>query len=318
MNFLLFKLFFFLLLLFLSAFFSGAEAAIFHLPIITIDKLVRRYKRLRILKRRELLLGTILFGNTLVNVSASIIAGQIVLKLFHNTYIGVLTGGMTYIILVCCEITPKLYSLRNSEYIAIKATPILNFLRYLLSPIIVPLEAVISLVAPRQTTGFTKDEVLTFIKSEEKLSEGAKKIIFNLMEFKKVTAKDLMTPLSKLECLDSQKKLTPELITSLSHSKVPVYENVPSNLTGILYTKDLLKTTNYNIKEQSISNIMRIPIFIEASVKATEIFTKFRRRHTHIAIVIDKSISKSTTSQNKPNAIGIITLEDILKNIIKK
>lgn len=295
-----------------SAFFSASEAAIFHLPVITIDKLVRRSKRLLILKRRELLLGTILFGNTLVNVGASIIAEQIVFQIFHNSYIAILTGVMTFIILVCGEITPKLYSIRNAEPIAIRATPILNFLRYILLPITVPLEAIISLIAPRHTSGFTKDEFRTFINSEEKLSKGAKTIIFNMLKFKKFTVADLMTPISKLNCLSDSTKLNTDLIAKLPHSRIPVYdEENPIKIKGILYIKDLLKINQY--KGQSITEIMREPIFVPPGMKASEMLMEFRRQRTHIAVVVD---TKKPSGQ--PDALGIITLDDILSVIIAK
>jgi putative hemolysin len=296
-----------IILLAMAAFFSASETAIFHLPIITIDKLVYRYKKLQILKRRELLLGTLLFGNTLVSVSASVISGQIVYQIFHSSYILVVTCIMTYVLLVCGEVTPKLYSLRNAEKIAIKATPLLNILRYILSPIVFPLEALISLISPKKHSNFSKEEFKTFIQSDKQLSIKAQKIILNLLEFKHFIAENLMTPIANLECLEDSIVPDNALITKLKHSRIPVYEKNITNIKGIFYVKDMLKINN-NETDISLKQLMREPYFVEKSTKASEVFTEFNRRRIHIAVVINNS--------TETLAIGIITMDDILKTII--
>ncbi|MFA5032984.1 MAG: CNNM domain-containing protein [bacterium] len=296
-----------IVLLGMSAFFSASETAIFHLPVITIDKLVYRYKNLQILKRRELLLGTLLFGSTLVNVSASIISGQIVYLIFHNSYLLAVTCGMTYILLVFGEVAPKLYSLRNAEKIAIKATPFLNILRYILSPVVFPLETLISFISPKKQSNFSKEEFKTFIQSDKQLSMKAQRIILNLLEFKNFTAKDLMTPITQLECLEDSTIPDKTLVAKLKHSRIPVYENDIANIKGIFYVKDMLKTNN-NEKYMPLKQLMRVPCFVEKSTKASEVFTEFNRRHIHIAVVTDDS--------KKTLTVGIITMDDILKTII--
>jgi putative hemolysin len=298
-----------IVLLCMAAFFSASETAIFHLPVITIDKLVYRYKNLQILKRRELLLGTLLFGNTLVSVSASVISGQIVYQIYHNSYILVVTCVMTYILLVCGEVTPKLYSLRNAEKIAIKATPILNILRYILSPVVFPLETLISFISPKKQSNFSKEEFKTFIQSDKQLSIKAQKIILNLLEFKNFTAENLMTPITQLECLEDSTIPDKTLVAKLKHSRIPVYENDVANIKGIFYVKDILKT-NDNETYMPLKQLMRVPYYVEKSTKASEVFTEFNRRRIHIAVATDDS--------KKTLTVGIITMDDILKTIILK
>ncbi len=293
-------------LLFLSAFFSSAETAIFHLPKVKIEKLAARYHSLSILREREKLLGTILFGNTLVNTGASILAARIFYRIFQTEGLAIVTGIMAYILLVFGEFVPKLYSLEHDESISLKLVPYLKFFRYIFLLITLPVNALISLITPTPKTSISRDETRVLVAAEVeegRINNMEKEFILSLLNFKDKTVKDIMTPKTKLRSLSMSTQLTPAIISKLRYSRIPVYDDKSKRITGILYLKDLIaKETVGKIHELPL----RKPYFVSASLSASVLLSKFQRKRVHIAIVVG--------SNN--NVVGVITLDDILRTII--
>ncbi len=293
-------------LLFLSAFFSGAETAIFHLPRVKIEKLASRYRGFSILREREKLLGTILFGNTLVNTGASIIAARIFYRIFQTEGLAIVTGVMTYLLLVFGEFVPKLYSLEHPETVSLKLVPCLRFIRYIFLPITIPINALISLISPEPRASITRDELRVLVTTEVedgRINDMEKEFILSLLNFKDKKVKDIMTPKTELKSLSASTRLTPATISKLYYSRIPVYNSNPEHITGILYLKDLIdRETVGAIQELPL----RKPYFVSASMSASELLLKFQRKRVHIAIVDDDNKS----------VVGVITLDDILRTII--
>ncbi|MCK4352179.1 HlyC/CorC family transporter [candidate division WOR-3 bacterium] len=296
-----------LVLLLLSAFFSSSETAIFYLPRITIEKLVLKFPICAILKKREKLLGTILFGNTLVNVGIAILVTVIFYQLFQRPApkeMLIIICSVTYLILVFGEITPKLYGLRNSEKVALKSIVPLQIFRWIFSPIIIPIEALISFIGSKKIPSVTKEELLILVNSEVEngyLNGKEKEIITRLLDFKDKQIKEIMTPESEFESLNISTRAEVVLNSNLSHSRIPVYDETSEHIIGTLYIKDLLTHRKGEIKK-----ILRKPYFVPDTMSARILFSQFQKKRIHIAIVVDEYGA----------IVGIVTLDDILNTII--
>jgi CBS domain containing-hemolysin-like protein len=292
-------------LLALSAFFSGSETAIFHLPRVTVEKLAARFP---IIKEREKLLASILLGNTFVNAGASIIAARIFYRLFDSGAQAITTGVMTYLILVFGEFSPKLYSLRNAERISSKTLPVLNLIRYLFLPITVPINVLMGIVRSdaQSRAPVTREELrtLTDYEAEEgDITQTERLFILRLLSFKSRTVGDIMTSADKVEALPASTELENDEMPEFSHSRIPVYRGDLDNIIGVLYLKDLLLTEENTCK---IRKIVRKPHFVTESMSAPDLLSYFQTKRVHIAIVVDEDeITK-----------GVVTLDDILNTVV--
>ncbi|MBI4722953.1 MAG: HlyC/CorC family transporter [Candidatus Stahlbacteria bacterium] len=303
-----------IVLLLFSAFFSGSEAAIFHLPRITAGKLAIKFP---IIKNKDRLLSTILLGNTLVNTSASIIAAKLFYRISNSTNEAIITGIMTYILLVCCEFTPKFYSIGNAEKVAVKCLPIIRLIHYLFSPITTPLNGLMRLIAPAPLLHLliTREElkVLAECAAEENtISEQEKEFILRLLESKDKKVEQIMTPIKQIEALPISTLLSEVRAKKLTYSRIPVYKVEAQNIVGILYLKDLLIRPEECPAHKfmcGIKDIVRKPYFVPQSMSVSELFAYFQKNKVHIAVVIDK---------RKTVARGIVTLDDILNSILCK
>lgn len=299
-----------LLLLLLSAFFSGSETAIFSLPKITIEKIItQKGKKFSILLVRERLLSTILFGNTLVNVGASTLAVTILYQFINKriTPFGMtfITLGMTFIILIFGEFTPKFYAVKNSEPVSIKATPILIFFRYLFLPLTFILEELSSIM---KTSGsLTLEELRWMIKSSKEegyLNSKEAHFIARILDFRKKTVKEIMTPRIKMEAVRDLYKVSEIVSKKFTHSRIPVYKEREEEIIGILYVKDLLLRSKD--KESSVADIVREPFFVPETMKINTLFSQFQTKRIHMAVVVNEYGGLS----------GVVTLDDILESIL--
>jgi CBS domain containing-hemolysin-like protein len=299
----LFDILILLLLLAFSAFFSGSETAIFHLSRVSIEKIAQKFP---IIRRREELLGTILLGNTLVNAGASIVAAKIFYRLGGTySYLPIVVGIMTYVILVVGEFSPKLYSIRNAEKVSLKALFGLNLIRYILSPVTLPLNLLIR--TPLAPSRITKKELKTLVeyeKEEKNITDVEKEFIMNLLSLEDIRVKNIMTNREKIEALPLSTEIDEEKISKISHSRIPIYKNNLDHIEGILYIKDLLSHEG----PSKVKKIIRQPHFVYESMSVNELFSYFQKTGVHIVIVVDENRSTK----------GVVTFDDILNLIIGK
>ncbi|MBQ3585786.1 MAG: HlyC/CorC family transporter, partial [Synergistaceae bacterium] len=90
------------------------------------------------------------------------------------------------------------------------------------------------------------------------------------------------------------------------HSRIPVYEESPDNIIGILYVKDTLKNLSEGNLSSGVRELLRKPIFVPETIRTAELLENMRREHIHIAVIVDEY----------GGVAGIVTMEDILEQIV--
>jgi putative hemolysin len=255
-----------IVLLVLSGFFSGAEIALFSLGPEKIQALKNRARtkkeklrvaRLEALKAdSEKLLVTILIGNNVVNVAASAMATVLAIRLGEslgfgastNTVIGIVTGVMTFLILVFGEITPKAIAHRYALRFSLVAAPILKFLGIILWPIVTPITAATKKFTGKEKRlhGLSEDELKAAIELSEKegqIDAEEKELFERVLEFDEHAVKTIMTPRSKIFALPDNMPVDEALpqITEQGFSRVPIFHDSPDNVTGILKVQNLVE-----------------------------------------------------------------------------
>lgn len=311
-----------------SAFFSGAEVALFSLDkkivkdLKNSQTLIGKYISSLVEAPRRLLV-TILVGNTIFNVAASIIAVTIAVS-FANAYNYdlqlVLIAQiviLTIIVLFFGEVIPKVYASKNSlSFAKIVAIP-LYWINVILYPISKTLTDLIRSVSKR----FSNANMKTALTSSEftdlaelgvesgTLEADEHELIHGLFSFKTITAREVMTPRVDVTAV-SHTTTFPELmkiITESGHSRLPLFKENLDEIAGIIYAKDLLPYINsYGENEISLPKLAREAVFIPESKLISELLHEFQDNKTHIGIVVDEY----------GGTAGIITLEDILEEIV--
>lgn len=307
--------------LFLSAFFSSSETALFSISKIKalhIAKDGSNTGRL-ILKMKEdshTLLTTILIGNNLVNIGASAIATAIAISLFQSNAVGIATGTMTLLILIFGEIFPKSFANHNNILVARLVIYPLFWLSKLFLPMIYLLNFIPKLHGSIDNSHetVTEDELMTMVEVVEEdgeIKEEEREYITNIFEFDDTSCSEIMTPRADMFVVDVSQDIDIENILQTGFSRIPVIEDSIDNVIGILHVKNLFSSFQKACLSESdtpldVKQIMKKPYFIPESKKLDSLLQDFKQKKNHIAVIVDEHGGVS----------GLVTLEDVVEEII--
>ncbi len=311
------------ILLALSAFFSGAETALFSLSRPRIRRLEERKRRgievvKRLLENPHRLITTILIGNMVVNTSASTIVTAIAIDRLGQIGPAVAIGVMTFLLLVFGEITPKTYAVQNAEVISLLVARPLELFSIAILPLRRTLESASDLFLPLfrskyppRVPSVTEDEIKTMVTVGERegaLGEEEREMIHSIFEFTDTRAFEIMIPRTDMVCLEADATVGEalDLIKKTGHSRIPVYQESVDNMVGIVYARDLLshfKRENYQLK---LRDLVHPPYFIPETKRIPSLLKEFQERRIQMALVV-----------NEYGGIeGLVTLEDLVEEIV--
>ncbi len=322
------KLFLLFVLLLSSAFFSGSEVALFsiekkRLKEISSNNLMGRYIHL-LLEHPRRLLVTILLGNTVINVAASIVAVTLAIEIAsaHDISIDLILMLqiiiLTILILIFGEITPKIYASRYPVQFAKFISIPLYWVSILIFPIAKVLSDLIRIVFSRIKPDARKTAILNSELSEladisaakGTIVEDEQELIHGLVSFREVMAREVMTPRVDISAVsvDTSLEGVMKIITDSGHSRLPLYEDNLDNIKGIIYAKDLLKFLREKEQVQNFSlvSLARNAMFVPETKLISELMQEFQSKKLHMGIVVDEYGGTS----------GLISLEDILEEIV--
>ncbi len=306
--------------LFLSGFFSSSETALFslsHVKALHLAKEGSKFDQL-ILHMKENpheLLTTILIGNNFVNICASALATKIAMEHFQSNAIGIVTGIMTFLILVVGEIFPKSFATHNNILVArIVIFPIFWFSK-LFFPIIYCLNFIPKIIGVFDKSPFaTEDELLTMVEvveEEGEIKEEEKEFITNIFEFDDTSASEIMTPRADIFAIDIADEIDIKAIIESGFTRIPVIKDNIDNIVGIINVKNLFAEFHKSCTENGggkldINKIMQKPNFVPDSKKLDSLLHEFKKLKNHLGVVIDEH----------GGVAGIVTLEDVVEEIV--
>tara|TARA_B100000925_G_C22000520_1_gene471050 strand:+ start:1114 stop:2373 length:1260 start_codon:yes stop_codon:yes gene_type:complete len=313
-----------IILLILSAFFSGSETALMSINRYKLKHKVKN-KESSALKVEYLLdntdktLGLILLLNNFVNILASAITTLIAIELYGDAGIAVGAGMLTFFILVFSEVTPKTFAALYSDKIAYKISfffyyslkifyPIVNFINFFSKNILIIFGVN---KKKRQNDDLSNDEIKTIIQeSSKKITANYEEMILNLLDLQKVTVEHAMIPKNDIDGIDISKeknKIYRRLI-DINHTRIPVYSNTLNNLQGFINKKHvpaLVRDTNeININE--LKSCLAEPYYIPEDTSLLSQLIIFKKEKKRIGCVVDEY----------GDIKGLLTLDDILEEIV--
>lgn len=313
----------FVILILLSAFFSGAEIAFFSLSKAQARHLLDQKKKnaallWRLKQRPQWLLITILIGNNIVNILSASIATVLAVNLFGDMGVGIATGVVTLVILIFGEITPKSLAQKNNQWIALKIAPIFYFLTIVFYPISWFLIKFNNFVAYKIFKVPPSDQVTeSEIRALARLGveSGAidyreREMIENVLELNDKEVSEIMTPRYKMVVLNGDVPIDQIafFVAQTGYSRYPVYENEEDYIIGYVHVNDILRKLQSDQRDFLVKNIVR-PIRRVGEHKNIEhLFRSIINHKDHIVLV--------TREKNEKEVIGLVTLEDILEEIV--
>jgi CBS domain containing-hemolysin-like protein len=308
-----------------SAFFSGSEIALTSVNMIRMKKAAEEGSKTaaaacRILSDFDRILSTILIGNNLVNIAASALATVIAMDLFpgeKGVGAALATLVMTVMILIFGEIVPKVLSKEHAEKVSRFCAIPLRILMGILSPVVYLTVGAVDLLSrlwgkesEENAPSVTEDELVSIIETAEEedvIDEDKSDLLQSAIEFSDITVEEILTPRTEMIAIDIED--TPEEILETvlesPHSRLPVYEDTPDEILGVLALNHYLKEYAAN-KTVDIRALLMEPCFFHKTMKLPAALEEMRRRKIHMAIVMDEY----------GGTLGIVTLEDILEQIV--
>ncbi len=320
-----------IILIFFSAFFSGAEIAFMSISRLKVRHLIEQKKRnARLLERLKSnpnkLLITVLIGNNLANIGATALAATVTIELLRRMQIsealgygaGITTGFMTILILIFGEIYPKSFCVHHAIPVAQFLAPVVTFFQFIFSPFTKAL-----LLLMKYTTGdtylkqyplVTEDEVITMVKLGEEegaIKQEEKELINNVFELDNTEVAEVMTPRLDMFTLDGSitVKETLEVFNKLDNivfSRIPVYEENIDKISGVVLRKDILFSGLQNQHQKKIKSIMQPALFVPENMMIDALLRQFKKQKNHMALVVDEH----------GGIAGLVTFEDVLEELV--
>lgn len=309
-----------ILCLFMSAFVSGSEIAYFGLTKSDIDDLEENdtpedRKVLDLLSDSERLLATILISNNLVNVTMVVLLTFAINQTvtFNSGLLNFLlqTVFLTFLLLLCGEIFPKLVARGRTLKWARSATGGLGFLYRVLGPLarlMVKSTGIVNRIITKKNEQISADELEKALEISDITEGQEKEMLEGILTFGEKEVSDIMisrVDVTAIEYHDTWPEAM-EVILKSGYSRIPVYDTSQDTIRGILYSKDLLPYIGKQGASFRWQSLLREAYFVPESRMIDDLLEDFRKKKIHIAIVIDEYGGTQ----------GIVTLEDIIEEIV--
>jgi putative hemolysin len=308
------------LLLILSAFFSGAEAALFSLSPMQVERLKERGGALgrlltAMLKRPTNLIITFLVGNEVVIVALSVTATSVALFLYGKGGEYVALAVTLALLLFFGEVMPKSVAVRYPERVSLLVAWPIQLFANVIAPLRWGLRKLVDAVmgerAERQVSLITDDEFKSFGEIGEDegiIDQDERDLIQRVFELGDQRVSQIMTPRTDIFALGINEALSAALpkIKEARFSRIPVYEETMDQVIGILYAKDLLPHSRHPELEVTLRDLLHPVFFVPESKRIDELLREFQRNKVHVAIVVDEYGGVS----------GLVSMEDALEELV--
>ena len=313
-------------LLILSAFFSGGETALTAVSRARIHHLEEEGDRrarivVRLIERRERLIGSMLVGNNIANIFASALATSVLIELVGDGAVAIATVVMTVLVIVFSEVLPKTYAIRHPDSAALAVAPSAAIVVFVLSPIAITVQAVVSgilklfgertLSSDHEAAEQELRGTISLHAQSGAVVEHERDMLHSILDLNRMTVGEIMTHRRRMLTLDADlpaKELVERVMAS-PYTRIPVWRGELDNIVGVLHAKDVLRAlgaTRGNRETVDIAAIVTKPWFVPETTNLLEQMTAFRERHAHFALVVDEYGA----------LMGLVTLEDILEEIV--
>jgi magnesium and cobalt exporter, CNNM family len=316
-----------IVLLACAGFFSLAETSMMALNRYRLNNLVRKGNKsakltAKLLAQTDKLLGSILLGNTLLNVASATLTGIIVLRLFgHDNSTALLFGTLiiTFLILVFSEIMPKVIAASHPERVALPSSYVLVPLIRLFHPVVVIattiVRGVLKLLHIKIQTDQSKHKLtmeelrVLVLEAGNFLPRQHQGMLLNLVDIGRIAVNDVMVPRNQIEAIDlnGEPEMLRQQLSTCHHTLLPVFEDHLDNIVGILHVRRALGLMQHDtVTANDLRELLHDPYFIPSDTALLSQLQHFQERQTRLGLVVDEY----------GELLGLVTLENILEEIV--
>ncbi|MBW0294918.1 magnesium/cobalt efflux protein [Shewanella xiamenensis] len=315
-------LIFLLVLILISAYFSGSETAMMTLNRYRLRHLASNghkgaQRALQLLDRPDKLIGVILIGNNLVNILAAQVATIIGMRLYGEMGLAIATGVLTLLVLVFAEVTPKTLAALHPEPIAFPSSFLLRWLLVILSPLVRIMNIITSSLlrligvhSVKTNEALSQEELRTVVHEAGALiPQRHQEMLLSILDLEKVTVEDIMVPRSDIYAInvnDDFKFINRQVIQS-PHTRVLVYRDTIDDAVGFIHLRDALRLqSKEQFSKSSLLRAVKELYFIPEGTPLNVQLANFQHNKERIGLVVDEY----------GDIQGLVTLEDILEEIV--
>ncbi|WP_417775387.1 HlyC/CorC family transporter [Stutzerimonas xanthomarina] len=310
-------------LLLCSAFFSSSETGMLSLNRYRLRHQAKEGHRgakraSALLERPDRLLGTILVGNNFVNIFASAIATVLAIKLWGEAGIAIATIGLTIILLIFGEITPKTLAALRPEAVAYPVSLPLLMLQKVLYPLVALLNwisnGLLKLLgvdlSNKGRDSLSTEELRSVVhESGSDMPIKRQSMLLGILDLERVTVDDIMIPRNEVAGIDLEDDLE-TIVTQLRttpHTRLPVFRKDINQIEGIVHMRQIARLLSHDqLTRESLLEACNDPYFIPENTPLSTQLVNFQKQKRRIGIVVDEY----------GDVLGIVTLEDILEEIV--
>ncbi len=304
--------------LLLSGVFSGTETAFTSLSSADIERLKATHGRsgqqvARLTSEPQILLTTVLIGNNLVNIGASVLASNITIQLFGSHALAYTTGILTLIVLIFGEVVPKQLAISHNAAICTAVAPFILFLSVILKPVVWFIASIADLFT-RLTGGekrakLTQEGILHLLRSAEAtgiIEAFRSRMLKSVFRFKDLEVGAIMTHRTQVFSLDKSTTVGEALdaVSEAGYARIPIYDGDPERIVGVVLAKELMKQVDN--RDMLLKEIMIPPVFVPEQRNIQAMLTQLLQEKLNLAIVLDEY----------GGLAGIVTIEDIVEEIL--
>ncbi|MFV9549566.1 CNNM domain-containing protein [Algibacter sp. PT7-4] len=251
-------------------------------------------------------------GAMMVGIEAESLPYKI--EFFGINTVGIVSAIMTFLILVASEIIPKTIGATYWKQLANFTSKALTILIFPLkwTGILWLLQLTTKLIGGKGHGSVLSREsfmVMTDMAHEEGVfQENESKIIKNLLTFKDVFAKDVMTPRTVMQA-ENQNTTVEDFFNrnlNLRFSRIPIYLDDPDNIKGLVLKDEIFKEMALGNGNKKLSELLRNIIIINRNLPIPNLFEQLIESRNHMALVVDEYGSVS----------GLVTMEDVIETLL--
>ena len=306
-----------IVLLLISGMMSSSEVAYFSLSPAELRRIKRggsvaTESASKLLDDPDMLLATILVVNNLVNIGTVVLSTQILNKLFVFHRFGFLahTVVVTFVLLLCGEVLPKVFAQGSTMRVALWFAQPLSLLRWLVYPLTRVLVKTSNMASERlvqKSNDISIEELADAVDMTTTASTEEQKILSGIVNFADREVEEIMRPRMDIVSVEQTMSFgeVKQIITTSGYSRLPVYADSIDNIKGTLFVKDLIAHANRG-DDFGWQSLIREPYIVPMHKQVTDLLEDFRHDKVHMAIVVDEYGATQ----------GLVTLEDILEEVV--
>ncbi len=300
----------------LSGLCSGTEAALFSVPMLRARQLAQDQQRgsaalLQIRNNMNRPIATIVILNNIANIVGSITVGGIATRVLGDAWLGIVSGALTFLVIIFAEIIPKTLGERYAEPIALIAAQPVLVLTFFFAPVVWAIERITSPITRGRTLPVTNEAEIQLLadlgQQQGIIEKGESEMIKRVFRLNDVTAAAIMTPRVAMTQLPAQQTLEAlqEAIIASPHSRIVVAGESVDDVVGVALKSELLAAIVEGRGTARMQEFATEANFVPQNVRADDLLTFFRQSRRHLAIVIDEY----------GGVAGVVSLEDVLETL---